>query len=368
MNILDICCNLVVLDEELDIFRFAHLSVREYLETRSDYAPNEGHALAVERCLLTYLHKQSEARVAAIANQYTIFQKYSIMYWPAHYQYIDGGKGGTGPRQMLGRFLCQEDRTSSSFSPWTHDAKSTLRSIARSEPLRDKLQAVSSPAVAPIFTACAFALSDILAEPIVVQLIDWDEKNDDGKTGLHLAAQYGYADFIKVLIKNGANVMVGDANANTALHLAVQYDIESVVCSLLGNGAKVDCFDRKGWTPLHRAAEKGLHAITGHLLGATENIMCATTCDSGWTALHIAARYGHEVIVKDIAHIILQQGGNFAMEDNYGYTPFQHAKRGAHHSAANYLLETLKRTQAVPTELPEVSVKVPEDPPDGTSI
>jgi ankyrin repeat protein len=211
-------------------------------------------------------------------------------------------------------------------------------------------------------------LSDILAEPIVVQLIDWDEKNDDGKTGLHLAAQYGYADFIKVLIKNGANVMVGDANANTALHLAVQYDIESVVCSLLGNGAKVDCFDRKGWTPLHRAAEKGLHAITGHLLGATENIMCATTCDSGWTALHIAARYGHEVIVKDIAHIILQQGGNFAMEDNYGYTPFQHAKRGAHHSAANYLLETLKRTQAVPTELPEVSVKVPEDPPDGTSI
>jgi ankyrin repeat protein len=162
--------------------------------------------------------------------------------------------------------------------------------------------------------------------------------------------------------------MVGDANANTALHLAVQYDNESVVCSLLGNGAKVDCFDRKGWTPLHRAAEKGLHAITGHLLRATENIMCATTCDSGWTALHIAARYGHETIVKDIVHIILQRGGNFTMEDNYGYTPFQHAKRGAHHSTANYLLETMKRAQAVPTEPLEVSVRVPEDPLDGTSI
>jgi hypothetical protein len=34
-DVLSICCNLVVYDEFTDVFRFAHLSVREYLETSS---------------------------------------------------------------------------------------------------------------------------------------------------------------------------------------------------------------------------------------------------------------------------------------------------------------------------------------------
>jgi hypothetical protein len=37
-QVLDICCNLVVYDNELDTFRFAHLSVREFLEEREEYS------------------------------------------------------------------------------------------------------------------------------------------------------------------------------------------------------------------------------------------------------------------------------------------------------------------------------------------
>src|SRR5439155_22492695 len=37
-DILSVCCNLIVLDTKLDVFRFAHLSVREFLENISDYA------------------------------------------------------------------------------------------------------------------------------------------------------------------------------------------------------------------------------------------------------------------------------------------------------------------------------------------
>src|SRR5947209_19882078 len=54
-NLLHMCCNMVVLDEELDVFRFAHLSVREYLEGREDYTKIEIHILALERCIDTYI-------------------------------------------------------------------------------------------------------------------------------------------------------------------------------------------------------------------------------------------------------------------------------------------------------------------------
>src|SRR5436189_3508879 len=36
-NILALCCNFIISDTELDTFRFAHLSVREYLEGRPEY-------------------------------------------------------------------------------------------------------------------------------------------------------------------------------------------------------------------------------------------------------------------------------------------------------------------------------------------
>lgn len=50
-ELLDLCCNFLVLDTELDVFRFAHLSVREYLETKSEYDSESSHALATQFCL-----------------------------------------------------------------------------------------------------------------------------------------------------------------------------------------------------------------------------------------------------------------------------------------------------------------------------
>lgn len=50
-DILSICCNFVVLDPELGVFRFAHLSVQEFLQNRTGFASAAVNALAVEICL-----------------------------------------------------------------------------------------------------------------------------------------------------------------------------------------------------------------------------------------------------------------------------------------------------------------------------
>ena len=51
-NLLELCNNFVVYDESLDVFRFAHLSVREFLEKRPEFAEVSCYILAAECCLL----------------------------------------------------------------------------------------------------------------------------------------------------------------------------------------------------------------------------------------------------------------------------------------------------------------------------
>jgi hypothetical protein len=53
--ILDLCANLVVFDKGLDTFRFAHLSVREFLEKMPEYIDTAVHSLAAEICLLNLI-------------------------------------------------------------------------------------------------------------------------------------------------------------------------------------------------------------------------------------------------------------------------------------------------------------------------
>jgi ankyrin repeat protein len=57
-NVLDLCGNFVVLDTELDVFRFAHLSVREFLELKGGYEAEQNHAFAA-RCCMNFLSRMS---------------------------------------------------------------------------------------------------------------------------------------------------------------------------------------------------------------------------------------------------------------------------------------------------------------------
>jgi hypothetical protein len=50
-EMLDICCNLVILDETIDIIRFAHLSVREFLQNLPDYSAQRAHSIVSLCCL-----------------------------------------------------------------------------------------------------------------------------------------------------------------------------------------------------------------------------------------------------------------------------------------------------------------------------
>lgn len=59
-ELLDLCCNFIILDEGLDTFRFAHPSVKEFLEDLADYTTESSNALAAE-CCLVYLTSRAQS-------------------------------------------------------------------------------------------------------------------------------------------------------------------------------------------------------------------------------------------------------------------------------------------------------------------
>ncbi|KAG4410527.1 hypothetical protein IFR04_016339, partial [Cadophora malorum] len=73
-DILAICCNLVIHDDETNMFRFAHLSVLEYLECLDNYSRTSASSLLAEQCL-NWITNNGE--VLAIEREW-------IAYWQQH--------------------------------------------------------------------------------------------------------------------------------------------------------------------------------------------------------------------------------------------------------------------------------------------
>lgn len=83
-TILDVCQNLVVFDEKLDVLRFAHYSVQEFLLL--DLEPADCHTQVAEVCLTLLTHHYMTPGTEAPA-----LMDYSTLNWPVHVQ-----SSGTG--------------------------------------------------------------------------------------------------------------------------------------------------------------------------------------------------------------------------------------------------------------------------------
>ena len=82
----------------------------------------------------------------------------------------------------------------------------------------------------------------------------------DGWTPLHLAAFFGHADAVRLLLEAGADIQAVSRNSlrNTPLHAAAAGSHAAVVRLLLDRGARADAVDAGGYTPAQIAAENGL--------------------------------------------------------------------------------------------------------------
>ena len=113
-TILFICGNLVMFDQELEVFRFAHLSLREYLETQPNFTLSVAHALGAEISLLICLQRYTELTAKCART----FRPYAFVYWLYHCR--EAKKSGLGSLlyQLLEDFLHVQEGTNLFYAAW----------------------------------------------------------------------------------------------------------------------------------------------------------------------------------------------------------------------------------------------------------
>ena len=82
-------------------------------------------------------------------------------------------------------------------------------------------------------------------------------KDNDGRSPLHWAANSGHKDVVELLLTNKAEVNAKDNDGRSPLHWAASIGHKDMAELLLTNRAEVNATNNKGFTPLHYATAGG---------------------------------------------------------------------------------------------------------------
>jgi hypothetical protein len=306
-TILDLCCNLVALDQMSNSFNFVHLSVREYLETREEYKPCAGHDTIAKFCLKHLVDDNSSPNDELI--------EYASLYWPQHYQ--NAGENGRRGEEVVKAAcaLLWNGNSNEDISIWSFHGDSAIDYLPWDSDLHDRLDDASFK---PLETICVWGFTDLFEhirwseqqhppsktatlglflaikwrnETVACLLLEKVTKLGNFKLTLHVpflfAVYRNMKDTVNKMIAQETTVHFGGDARWTLLHLMIIHQADSGVDCLLENGVECDQKDVDDRTPLHFAAMCGYKYGIRRLLerGAQVDIMDK----AGWTPWHWAA-------------------------------------------------------------------------------
>ncbi|XP_013386790.1 transient receptor potential cation channel subfamily A member 1 homolog, partial [Lingula anatina] len=169
-----------------------------------------------------------------------------------------------------------------------------------------------------------------------------DDKNEDEQTPLHLAAMYDQPLVVRELVNKQKTIIYdGDEDSNTALHLAALAGHQRVMDVLLDLGAGVETRNAKGWTALDCAAYMGKVKAAETLLKAHSPI--DPLDKEKVTPLHLAAKGGHTEMVE----FLMKMGANIAQRDQNGLNCLDMAIDCNHENVAMAIVKSDKWEEAM---------------------
>lgn len=141
----------------------------------------------------------------------------------------------------------------------------------------------------------------------------------NGEMPIHIAANSGAFDCVKLLKNYGADVNARGLKGWRPIHFSVDKKFTEIVKYLLQNGAKVNSKTDEGSLPIHIAAQSGCIRIVELLIEHGANLHAKGS--NGWLPLHYAAYFKH----FEVAQFIINNGGNNHSTSDGGHMPIDFA-------------------------------------------
>ncbi|KAI5841659.1 hypothetical protein BZA05DRAFT_360374, partial [Tricharina praecox] len=269
-ELLKACQNLLILDERLNVFRFAHLSVDEYLETK--LCRGECHTEIAKVCLSLLCTSWDDYDTALQTQEGDYSDRHLLLYaavfWPWHLSRADDRCDIL--HASWANFVSDGNHERWFF--YHYRVTPEFRKKARIGRLRARFGSRQT------FTAVFGSRS---AEGARVDRL------------LLCAARFGDPDIAGKLLDVGANIAAVDKGNWTSLHLAFKEGHEAVARLLIDRGADISTVGGySGRTPLQLAALGGYEAVARVLLDRGADVSLADS--AGNTPLHIALETGHD--------------------------------------------------------------------------
>jgi len=343
-DLLKACQNLLILDERLNVFRFAHLSVEEYLETQ--LLKVDSHTEIAKICLSVVCSSRpwtdydTALKTAEGCYHDRHLLLYSAVFWPWHLNRCEDSC------QILDA-LWETFVSEATFRRWIAYHHQCVRNWDSEDTFWIRSRALQHEGRDRFSTLCVFGLGRKLANisrsrcgwtaniklKFPATFVSETVQRDRVNRLLLRAALLGDLEIAQHLLDLGADVSEADWKGWTPLRAAAENGNEAVARLLLDRGADVSTADRSGWTPLCAAAGNGHEGVARLLLDRDADVSTANR--SGWTPLRAAAVNGHEAV----ARLLLDRGADVSRAGDYGWTPLLAAAENGREAVARLLLD-----------------------------
>ena len=311
--LIHLCGGLLLWDKQLDVIRFSHLSVQEYLETElmnQYWDIIDAQSLVMEACLwILQCPYRPESNP---------LYPYAALHWFHHcrsYQDLVVQAASNKPPkhtldvQLLRNFLPSFHEPSESYKKWVRSL-STHRSAIEEWGFYEYQYLTNLP-VCPIFVAAFSGLGKLVSWLWLAEGIDIHATDNARTPLLQYAIVSGNAELVDWMITMGANIYSKNSAHETALAVAAQFGDPKIVSILLDRGADINVVGCKYGTALGCAARRGKVEVVSLLLerGVGINVIG----DDYGTPLAYAASMGNVELVS----LLLDQGANINVVSGY---------------------------------------------------
>ena len=242
-DLMALCANLVVLDRPCNVMRFAHQSVKDFLERHEAFTGAVAHNILASTCIEVCSRGPISSR--SLQNPGDDFYVYAAMYWPIHANMAESMASNKDVVNTLTSFIFDEDfDTTLSFASWLERRGEIVSILANDHDMKVVLDAIPGGDAGPLFLISVFGLTNLLRVVFEhVAGLNLNEKNKHGHTPTYLAAAFGHSASLSMLINHGADVNIQCGKYGSPLHAACFAGQLEVVKTLLKFDANISCGD-----------------------------------------------------------------------------------------------------------------------------